>query len=268
MYCRLSLRRLHIGILSDVIRMCRCTSMEQKRTYRSFTHRDAVFRICCDRFDAVTAEIVRQRRILAGYIDRHPAFRDSFEPVDLRSDAPEVAERMARAGRLVGVGPMAAVAGAMAQRAAEAALEAGASEVIVDNGGDIYLRVAAPALIGLGTGTADLAGRIAFSLQADDTPVAICSSSGQMGHSKSLGKCNLATVVATDAALADAAATQAANFVTTVEDVDSALERIAAIEGVAGVMIIKNDRVGLAGQLPPLARIAQSGLGPVTRTVL
>jgi ApbE superfamily uncharacterized protein (UPF0280 family) len=229
--------------------------MAKKRTYRTFTHREAVLSICCDRFDAVTAEIVRQRQILQDYIKLHPDFRNSFEPVEPRGDAPEIAQRMARAGRLVGVGPMAAVAGAMAQRAAEAALQAGASEVIVDNGGDIYLQVASPALIGLGTGTAELSGRLAFSLQADDTPVAICSSSGQMGHSESLGKCNLATVVAKDAALADAAATQAANLVTRVEDVDSALERIAGIEGVAGVMIVKNDHVGLAGDLPPLVKV-------------
>jgi ApbE superfamily uncharacterized protein (UPF0280 family) len=244
-----------LGILSDVSRIGRCISMEQKRTYRTFTHREAVLSICCDRFDAVTAEIVRQRQILDDYIKRHPDFRDSFEPIELHGDAPEVAQRMARAGRLVGVGPMAAVAGAMAQCAAEAALEAGATEVIVDNGGDIYLRVAAPALIGLWPGTAELADRLAFSLQTNDTPVAICSSSGKMGHSKSLGKCNLATVVATDAALADAAATQAANLVTTVGDVDSALERIAGIEGVGGVMIVKGNRVGLAGRLPPLVRV-------------
>jgi len=229
--------------------------MPAKRTYRTFTHREAVFRICCDRFDAVTAEIIRQRQILGEYIDLHPDFRDSFEPVELRSDAPEVAQRMARAAWLVGVGPMAAVAGAMAQYAAEAAMEAGAAEVIVDNGGDIYLRVAKPALIGLGTGTAELADGLAFSLQADDTPVAICSSSGQMGHSKSLGKCDLAVVVARDAALADAAATQAANLVTTVEDVDPALERIVGIEGVDGVLIVKDDKVGLAGQLPPLVKL-------------
>ena len=97
--------------------------MSEKRTYRSFTHRGAVFRICCDRFDAATAEIVRQRRILEEYIDRHGDFRRALEPVELRADAPEVARRMARAARLVGVGPMAAVAGAMGQCAAEAATE-------------------------------------------------------------------------------------------------------------------------------------------------
>lgn len=229
--------------------------MSKKRTYQTFTHREAVFSICCSRFDAVMLEIVRQRQILERYIERHPEFRVSFEPLELLSNAPEVAKRMARAGLLVGVGPMAAVAGAMAQCAAEAGLDAGSEEVIVENGGDIFLRAAEPVIIGLGTGTAELTDKLAFSLQANDTPISICSSSGLMGHSKSLGQCNLATAVAKDAALADAAATQAANLVKTIEDVDPTLERIAAIEGIDGIMIVKNDRVGLAGQLPPLVRI-------------
>ncbi len=226
-----------------------------KRTYRTFTHKDAAYRICCDAFDAVTAEIVRQRRILEHYIERHRDFGRSFEPIEPNDNAPPIAQRMARAGRLAGVGPMAAVAGAMAQYAGEAGLKAGAREVIVDNGGDIYLRVAESVIIGLDSGGADLADRLAFSLKADDTPISICSSSGRMGHSTSLGQCDLATVVSKDAALADAAATRAANLVKTAEDVDAALEQITAIEGVDGVLIIKDDRVGLAGQLPSLMKV-------------
>ena len=229
--------------------------MSQKRTYRTFTYREAVFRICCEKFDAVTAEIVRQRLILEGYIARHPDFRRSLEPLELLAGAPEVAQSMARAAKLVGVGPMAAVAGAMAQRACQAAIEAGAREVIVDNGGDIFLCAVEPVIIGLKTGTADLSDRLAFSLKPDDTPISICSSSGKMGHSFSFGECDLATIVAKDAALADAAATQAANLVKTVDDIDAALEKISAIEGVDGVMIVKDSRVGLAGKLPPLVRI-------------
>jgi hypothetical protein len=143
----------------------------------------------------------------------------------------------------------------MAQCAAEAAIKAGAPEAIVDNGGDIYLKAVEPVIISLNTGTARLSNRFAFSLQPSDTPISICSSSGQMGRSKSLGKCNLATVVAGDAALADAAATQAANLVKAEDDVNPALESIAAIEGVQSVLIVKNDRVGLAGNLPPLVKI-------------
>jgi len=231
----------------------------RKRTYRTFHHREAVFRICCEELDVVTAEIVRQRQILGDYIHRHGEFRHALEPLGLRADAPEIARRMARAARLVGVGPMAAVAGATAQCAAEAALQAGAAEAIVENGGDIYLRAEDAVIIGFHTGTTELADRLAFSLQAHETPLSICSSSGKMGHSMSLGQCDLATVVAKDAALADAAATRAANLVRTVAEVDSALERIAGIEGVDGVMIVKNDHVGFAGHLPQLVKAEERG---------
>jgi hypothetical protein len=228
--------------------------MARKRTYRTFTHHEAVLSICCDKFDVVAAEIVRQRRILEEYIARDPEFKSTLEPIDLRADAPEVARRMAWAARRAGVGPMAAVAGAMAQLAAEAALDAGAEEAIVDNGGDIYLKAVEPVLVALGTGTAKLADRLAFSVQPHETPISICSSSGKMGHSMSFGLCDLATIVAKDAALADAAATQAGNLVKTVDDVDAALEHIMGIEGVDGVMLVKDDRVGLAGHLPRLVR--------------
>ena len=149
---------------------------------------------------------------------------------------------------------MAAVAGAMAQCAAEAGLKAGAREVIVENGGDIYLQAAGPVTIGLHTGTSKLGDRLAFALQAHETPVAICSSSGKMGHSRSLGQCDLATVVARDAALADAAATEAANRVRTIDDVNPVVDYIVGIEGIDGVLIVKDDRVGLAGHLPSLVR--------------
>ncbi|MBN1765922.1 MAG: UPF0280 family protein [Sedimentisphaerales bacterium] len=229
--------------------------MSFNRIYQTFTYREAVFRICCEAFDAVTDEIVRQRHILEDYIRGHPEFQRSLKPLVCDPDAPEVARRMMAAAKRVDVGPMAAVAGIMAQLGAEAGLKAGAREVIVENGGDIYLKTVEPVLISLYYGETLLASQLGFSLQAEDTPIALCSSSGKMGHSMSLGACDLATVKAKDAALADAAATQAANLVKTVNDVDSALNRIVAIDGIDGVLIIKDDRVGLAGKLPPLVKL-------------
>lgn len=233
----------------------RHVQMSKKRKYRSFTHKEAVFRICCSEFDAVTSEILRQRRILEEYIERHRDFRISLEPLELLDGAPEVARRMSRAAKLLGVGPMAAVAGAMAQCAAEAGIRAGASEAIVENGGDIYIQAGEPVIIALVTGTESLANRLGLALEPSDTPISICSSSGRMGHSKSLGKCDLAAVVACDAALADAAATCAANLVSSAEDINPTLERIVAVQGVGGVMIAKADKIGLAGKLPPLVGI-------------
>ncbi|MBN1676195.1 MAG: UPF0280 family protein [Kiritimatiellae bacterium] len=228
--------------------------MSAPRTYRTFTYRQARFRICCDLFDAVTREIVRQRRALEAYIRHHPLFASSLEPVPATEPAPEVARRMGQAAVPVGVGPMAAVAGAMAQLAAEAALAAGAREVIVDNGGDVYLALRAPAVVSLYTGTPELQDTLAFCVEPAQTPLALCSSSGTMGHSLSLGACDLATVAAKDAALADAAATHAANLVKTPADIDNALRRVVAIPGVAGALIVKDDRVGLMGALPRLVR--------------
>lgn len=242
---RLPLRRVFVSILNH---------MNCKRIYKTFIHKEAVFRICCKRFEAVIQEIVRQRKILEDYIQKQPEFKNSLKPIELLPDAPEAARRMAHAATMVGVGPMAAVAGAMAQLGAEAGLKAGAEEAIVDNGGDIYLQSAAPIVIGLYSGGSEKLNQLAFELRPEDTPVSVCSSSGKMGHSMSLGQCDLATVVAKDAALADAAATQAANLVSRVEDVEAALNRIAAIEGIDGILIVKDGHVGLVGKLPHLTK--------------
>jgi uncharacterized protein len=229
--------------------------MNRKRVYRTFIHKEAVLRICCESFATVTDEIVRQRAILEDYIRQYPLFKYSLQPVAVDSDAPEVARRMALAAGKVGVGPMAAVAGAMAQLAVEAGLRAGAAEVIVDNGGDIYLHTAESVIIGLYPGESGQIGRLAFSLQASDTPLSICSSSGKMGPSLSFGRCDLATVVAKDAALADAAATKTGNLVRSVADVEPALNQMVSIEGIIGVLIVKEGHVGLAGKLPPLVKM-------------
>lgn len=229
--------------------------MNTQRIYREFIHKEAVFRIYCQSFDAVTAEIVRQRKILEDYIARHGEFQTAFEPIALLPDAPSSAQQMACAVDRVGVGPMAAVAGTMAQLAAQAAIDAGDTDVIIENGGDIYLQVDRPVVIEIFAGSDKLPGRLGFSLTPENTPVSICSSSGKMGHSTSLGCCDLATVVSKDAALADAAATQAANLVRTQADVEPTLDCISKIDGILGVLIVKDDRVGMAGKLPPLVKI-------------
>jgi len=222
------------------------------RRYRPFRYRDAVVRICSDRFDAVTTSIVRERRALEAYIERHPGFREALRPVEAAADAPLSVRRMVRAARCTGVGPMAAVAGTMAQLAAEAAMAAGAEEALVENGGDIFLHAASEVVVGLHAGGAGLRGRLAFRVTADSMPVAVCSSSGRMGHSMSMGRCDLATVVAGDAALADAAATLAGNCVRSPADIDAALERVGGVDGVCGVLICQDDRVGMCGRLPEL----------------
>jgi ApbE superfamily uncharacterized protein (UPF0280 family) len=232
----------------------RLSVLTVNRVYKTFTHKEAVFRICCDAFDSVTEEIVNQRQILEDYIKRHPEFQHSLKPIELLQGAPEAAQRMARAADITGIGPMAAVAGTMAQLAARAGFKAGASEAIIENGGDIYVQAEKPVTIGLLSGSGGITDRLAFSLKASDTPVSICSSSGKMGHSMSMGNCDLAAVTSKDASLADAAATLTANLVKQVADVDPALKQIHSLQGVIGVLIVKDDRIGLAGNLPQLVK--------------
>lgn len=222
--------------------------------YRTFHYKDSNFRIRSERFAAATAEIRHQRGLLEAYLERQPEFRTSLVPLGLLPEAPGIARRMAQAASRTGIGPMAAVAGTIAQLAAEAALAAGATEAIVENGGDIYLAADREVTVGLYAGTSPVGSSLAFAVPPDRLPLAICSSSSRMGHSLSLGDCDLATVVAADASLADAAATLAANLVRVPADIDAALERVMAIPGIAGVLLVKNERVGLAGNLPPLVR--------------
>jgi ApbE superfamily uncharacterized protein (UPF0280 family) len=225
------------------------------RRFEAFRHKEASFRICSDRFDLIKAEILRQRALLEAYIRRQPEFATSLSPLPaLLPEAPEVAQRMHRGSRPAGVGPMAAVAGCIAELAAGAAISAGAREAIVENGGDIYIASQGPVVVGLFAGDNPLSGRLAFRVRPAQLPLAICSSSGRMGHSLSFGDCDLATVVSRDACLADAAATLAGNLVRRPEDIEPALERVGAIAGVLGVLIIEEDRVGMLGALPQLVR--------------
>lgn len=242
--------------------------MKNKRAFHKFTYKDSNFRLCCRDVLRVTDEIIRQRTILEDYIVRQPEFRTSLAPLRPLEDAPEIAMRMCRAGMDVGVGPMAAVAGAIAQFAAEAAANAGEDDVIVENGGDIFAVVSNPLTIGIHAGPGSPFNGLAFRVEPEDTPLAICSSSGTMGHSMSMGACDLATVVAKDAALADAAATLAANLVTMPEDLEPTAARIVTLPGVLGVLLVKSDRMAIQGMLPELVRNADSDtLLKITRDV-
>jgi ApbE superfamily uncharacterized protein (UPF0280 family) len=235
------------------------------RTWTTFRFKEADLRVSCPRADVVEAEVRRLRAELEAWIERQPAFKASLVPIDLLAGAPRIAVAMAHAARACGVGPLAAVAGAVAQAAAEAALAAGADEAIVENGGDTWIASPREVTVGLYAGENALSGRLALRIPPERLPLAVCSSSGRFGHSLSFGDCDLATVVAKIGALADAAATLAANCVRAVEDIEPTLERVMAIPGIGGVLIAKGDRVGVAGDLPPLVPCADADFALKTR---
>jgi len=224
------------------------------REYQAFSWKEASLRICSPRSALIVEEVKRLRAVLDAYIGRQPEFGSSLVPIRLLPDAPGICVSMAEAAVLCGVGPMAAVAGAVAEACVRSALAAGADEAIVENGGDIFIASPRPVSVGLYAGSHPLSGRLALEIEPARLPLSVCSSSSRFGHSLSFGDCDLATIIARDGALADAAATLAGNSVKTTADVQPTLERIMAIPGIEAVLLVKDDRVGVAGDMPPLVR--------------
>ncbi|GAG99136.1 unnamed protein product, partial [marine sediment metagenome] len=95
--------------------------------------------------------VLKYRDMLEGYIERHPSFLTSLEPVAIGDDAPHIVTEMAESARKVGIGPMASVAGAIAEFVGSQLL-ASSPEIIVENGGDIYLKSFGERLIGIYAG--------------------------------------------------------------------------------------------------------------------
>jgi len=188
------------------------------------------------------------RAQLEKYIDSHPLFAISLEPLPVSEDAPSLVKEMAEAGRMVGVGPMAAVAGAIAEAVGKALLPY-SDEVIVENGGDIFIRTARERQIGVYAGESPLTGRIAFAISPGETPLGICTSSGSVGHSLSFGNADAVTVFSPSTALADAAATAIGNRVKSSADIPEALEFAQGIANLRGVAIIIGEHIGFWGQL-------------------
>ncbi|UCH51854.1 MAG: UPF0280 family protein [Chloroflexota bacterium] len=197
--------------------------------------------------EAVEA-IVKHRTPLEEYIKSHPPFLHSLEPCSVDDDAPAIVRDMAQAARVAGVGPMAAVAGAIAEAVGKDLL-AYSPEVIVENGGDIFMKISKPRLIGVYAGESPLTGKIALEINHEETPLGVCTSSGTVGHSLSLGAADAVIALSRSTALADAAATAIGNRVGTADDIDVAVEQAQAIDGLAGVIIIKDDKMGMWGNV-------------------
>lgn len=194
-------------------------------------------------------EVTRLRGQLKAWIALHPEFRTSLVPVDVPDSAPDIVRRMAEAAARVGVGPFAAVAGAVAQAVAQAFV-AQSSELIVENGGDIYMFSQKERVVGLLSDPSGGPG-IGVLIAAEDFPVSLCASSATIGHSLSLGKGDLAVVRARDGSLADAAATALGNRLRAAEDIEAALawaESLAG-QGVEGAFVQCAGRIGLWGRM-------------------
>jgi ApbE superfamily uncharacterized protein (UPF0280 family) len=198
--------------------------------------------------DKALKSVLKHRGSLEAYIEHHPLFLTTLDPYMAEAEAPAIIKEMARVSQLTGVGPMAAVAGAIAEAVGRDLL-AFSPEVIVENGGDIFLRIAKKRLVGVYAARSSFTGKLALEVMPADTPLGICTSSGTVGHSLSLGSADAVVAASPSAALADAAATALGNMVKDADGIPEAMERAKGIDGLRGAVIILGDKMGVWGKL-------------------
>ncbi len=190
----------------------------------------------------------RHRAAIQQHIAQRPAFLTSLVPLSIPRDAPEIIRVMYRAAKAAGVGPMAAVAGAVAEAVGRDLLPS-SPEVIVENGGDIFMLSGSARTVALYAGDSPFSGKIGIQIPAEETPLGVCTSSGTVGHSLSYGRADAVVVLAGDTALADAAATAIGNQVTSRARIEHALTLAQEIKGLAGVVIVVGDALGVWGRV-------------------
>jgi ApbE superfamily uncharacterized protein (UPF0280 family) len=232
-----------------------------QRTYRNklfnqilhsfnVTHRETDLFIFADSslislaYDAV----YKYRDQIESYIQHHPAFLISLNPLDQDHFAPKIVREMLKAAEMAHVGPMAAVAGAIAEYVGQDILQQ-SENVIVENGGDIFIKTKEEVIIEIFAGESPLSSKIRIRIKPDQMPIGVCTSSGTVGHSLSFGSADAVCVLSSSAAVADASATAIGNYVKDKRDIKNALEWGGQIKEVIGVLIIAGDRMGIRGSI-------------------
>ena len=199
--------------------------------------------------EALTKESILQHRgYIEAYIRQHPAFQTTLRPWQAEGPSPKIVRNMITAGMIAGVGPMAAVAGAVAERVGLALLDH-SDEIIVENGGDVFLKLDNPFTVGIFAGESPLSMRVGLRIASGGRPMAVCTSSGTVGHSLSLGKADAVCVVSDSCPLADAAATAVGNVVRSGEDISGGIEFGKKMKGVTGLVVIMGEKIGMWGDL-------------------
>ena len=196
-----------------------------------------------------TSNSIREfREEIEKYIAKDPDFQTSLKPHKSKSNASPIIKDMAMAAALAGVGPFASVAGAIAEYVGKSLLKH-SPQVIIENGGDIFLKSSKDRIVGIYAGSSSFNKKIALEIKASDTPMGICTSSGTVGHSLSFGKADAVVVLSKSTPLADAAATRIGNLIKKKTDIPKGIKFAQKISGLRGVVIIKDDKMGIWGKV-------------------
>ncbi len=233
----------------------------QERTYRSLVAKEKLesFRVVVketdllvrtkQRLEKETRDFILKHRLpLERYAQGHPEFVDSLVPIPTDRRAPPIVRTMIEAGQKAGVGPMAAVAGAVAEYVGMDLLDH-SEDVMVENGGDVFIKTTFSVTVAIFAGCSPLSGRVGIRIDGRDTPMGVCTSSGTIGHSLSMGRADAVVVISRSTALADAGATSIGNAVSGKNDVASAISFGKNLDGVLGIVVVVGDKLGTWGAL-------------------
>lgn len=200
------------------------------------------------------------RLALDAYVKLHPEFKYSLQPVKVESHAPKVARLAAEAAEIAGVGPLAAVAGALAEAVMWDLVSAGAKLCVVENGGEISALSPGTMIIGVYAGPSPLSGKVGLELVKEDFPVGVATSSASVSKAINFGKADAAVAVADEASIADAAAKAICNAVMG-DDVEASVKRGLDVADdlrpyIRGALVVRGSYLGVTGRLPKVVRIS------------
>ncbi|HVO67104.1 MAG TPA: UPF0280 family protein [Syntrophales bacterium] len=201
-----------------------------------------------DLSDVAFRSVYKYRAFIESYIKYHPDFLTSLNPITDDKFAPPIVRDMLKTSSVAGVGPMASVAGAIAEYVGIDLLDLSCN-VIVENGGDIFLNTESDITIAIFAGDSPLSYKLRLCLKSEKMPMGVCTSSGTVGHSLSFGKADAVCILSKSATMADAAATAVGNLLKNKFDIKMALEKGIEIEGVDGIVIIMGESFGAVGDV-------------------
>ncbi|MFO7570068.1 MAG: UPF0280 family protein [Smithellaceae bacterium] len=233
----------------------------EERTYRSLINKENLVSykvkiaesdlfISTDTDMAGRAEksLIHHRHALEAYIKTHPSFQTSLLPVSADPLAPPIVREMISKSTHCGVGPMASVAGAVSQFVGLDLMDR-TDNLIIENGGDIYLKAKKPLTVGIYAGESALSYKINLIVKPEETPLGICTSSATVGPSLSFGRADAVCVLSKSATLADAAASAIGNRVKSKKDIKKSLDYGINIPGVLGIVVILGNDMGAIGEV-------------------
>jgi ApbE superfamily uncharacterized protein (UPF0280 family) len=192
--------------------------------------------------------LFNHRSLLENYIKKHPQFLTSLLPLPEDDLAPAIVRDMLINSKICGVGPMAAVAGAIAQFAGNDLFDL-TETLIIENGGDIFLKSQDKLTVSVYAGESPLSYKVNFIVKPENTPLGICTSSATVGPSLSFGKADAVCVISPSATMADAAASAIGNKVKNKNAIKRALDFGIKIKGIIGIIIIYGSEMGAIGEV-------------------